>query len=68
MVLIYQQRESSIYASLSDISIDGTSSDGFNASIYTYNVELTSTDVPKVIATTTDDNASAEVIGEIGLQ
>ena len=50
-------------ATLSDIKVDGTSIDGFDAATVTYNIELPAgtTAVPVVTATATDVNATFEV-------
>ncbi len=50
-------------ATLSDIKVDGTSIDGFDAATVNYNIELPAgtTAVPVVTATATDANATVEV-------
>ncbi len=48
-------------ASLSDLKVDGTSISGFSASIFSYDIELSTFEVPGILATTTDVNATASV-------
>jgi hypothetical protein len=47
-------------ATLSNLTVDGETVDGFNSSVYTYNVELPygTTTIPAVAAVTTDANAT----------
>ncbi len=56
-------------ATLADLTIDGTTVSGFNATTLTYDVELAygTVIVPTVVATTTDANANATVVNASSL-
>ncbi len=56
-------------ATLSDLTVDGTTIDGFDAGTTTYDVELAegTTDVPEVAATATDENATVDIVDATAL-
>ncbi len=56
-------------ATLSDLTVDGTTIDGFDAGTTTYDVELAAgtTVVPEVAATATDENATVDIVDATAL-